>query len=145
MLMYNSWWLSIHSEYIQTFTHCPSSIFLYLLIFLFTNYIYIYIYHMINSEQTAAGRQCYRLGGCRPCSIGASYRQNIKCAASSFTLNSVLLTEGSILDTAMRFGSNFTNNYGGWGSITTSGQVLLNVTYNSLINWLIFYLETDMD
>ena len=114
---------------------------LHLLIFLFTNYIY----HVINSEQTAAGWQCYRSGRCRPCSIGASYKQNIKCAASSFTLNSVLLTEGSILDTAMRFGSNFTNNYSGWGSITASGQLLLNVTYNSLINWLKFYLETDLD
>jgi len=100
---------------------------------------------VINSAETAAGCQWYRSGGCRPCSIGVSYRQNIKCAAISFTLNSVLLTEGSILDTAMRLGINFTNNYGGLGSITTSGQVLLNVMYNSLRNRLNFYLETDMD
>ena len=112
----------------------------------FVNFLFANdIYHVINSEQTAVGRKWYRSGGCRPCSIGASHRRNIKCAACSFTFNSVLLTEGSILDTAMRFGSNFTNNYSGWGSITTPGQVLLNVTFNSLINWSNFCLETDMD
>jgi len=80
---------------------------------------------VINSAETAVGRQWYRSGGCRPCSMGASYRQNIKCAASSFILNSVLLTEGSILDTAMRFGSNFTNNYGGWGQLVLWGRYFI--------------------